>query len=100
MGIDDPNDQLDVYVTVGEPRVTDSDEPLPPGLREFGRKAWIEAELLDAGTGTVLYAVVDRATDVIPHPQPIRTWADLNRAFVAWGNQIADRLSEIRRQQP
>jgi hypothetical protein len=97
VAIDDPNDQLDVYVTHGDPSAPPSDEALPPGLREFGREAWVEAEMLDSATGDVVFAVVDRAADVIPHARPIGTWRDLHDAFVAWADQAAGRIAEQRK---
>lgn len=98
VAIDDVNDQLDVYVTDAESIPADTDEALPPGLREFGRKAWIEAELVDATTGEVLLAVVDRAGNVIPGASEVENWIDLHRAFVAWSELIATRLAELRGQ--
>jgi hypothetical protein len=97
VAIDDPDDQLDIYVTHGEPSAPPSDEPLPPGLREFGREAWVEAEIVDGATGEVVFAVVDRAADVIPRARPIVTWRDLHDAFVAWADQAADRIAEQRK---
>ena len=58
VAIDHPDDRLDVYVTEGAPTEAGSDEPLPPGLREFGRSAWLEAEMLDSTTNEVVFAVV------------------------------------------
>ena len=96
VAIDDPEDQLDVYVTKGEPTTAESDDPLPPGLREFGQAAWLEAEMLDANTKTVIFAVVDRAADVIPRAHPLESWRDLHEAFVAWAEQASRRLADLK----
>jgi hypothetical protein len=96
VAIDHPDDQLDVYVTKGTPTEAAVDEALPPGLREFGRQAWLEAEMLDASTDEVVFAVVDRAADVMPRPKPIGTWRDLHDAFVAWAKQAAKRLADLK----
>jgi hypothetical protein len=96
VAIDEPDDQLDVYVTKGEAAMSESEDPLPTGLRDFGRAAWLEAEMLDANTGAVIFAVVDRAADVIPRPHPLATWRDLHEAFVAWAEQAARRLADLK----
>ena len=93
----DPDGPLDTYVTQAEENLADSKDPLPAGLRELAPAALMEAELLDAETGEVLYAVVDRVTHAVDSPQPVETWADLHRAFVAWGDRIGERL-EARRE--
>jgi hypothetical protein len=98
VAIDDPDDRLDVYVSRGEPSPMDSSDPLPPGLRQFGRQAWMEAELLDGVSDRPLFAVVDRAADVIPHAKPIETWRNLHEAFEAWVAQAARRLAELKRE--
>jgi len=95
VGIDELDDQLDVYITQAAPKATDNAELLPAGLREFGRKAWLEAEMLDSVSGTVLFSVVDRAADVIPHPEPLGTWHDLHVAFEAWAQIVAERLGAL-----
>jgi hypothetical protein len=100
VAVKDPEGQLDMYVTKAAPAIADSEDPLPAGLRTFGRNAWVEAELLDASTGEVLYAVVDRAADVIPRPKPIETWGDLHRSFVAWGDHITERMTALRDRKP
>ena len=42
VAIDSPDDRLDVYVSHGDAFLAESDEHLPPGLRQFGRAAWVE----------------------------------------------------------
>ena len=100
VAVQNPDDPVDAYVTQAAAAPMDSEEPLPAGLRTFGRGAWVEAELLDAQTGEVLYSVVDRAADVIPHSEPITTWGDLHRAFVAWSDRIASRLAALKDRKP
>jgi hypothetical protein len=100
VGIDEADDQLDVYVTQAAPTAADVDEPLPPGLREFGRDAWLEAEMLDSVTGEVLFSVVDRAANVIPRPKPPETWRDLHDVFAAWAEIISQRLGALHDAKP
>jgi hypothetical protein len=100
VGIDEADDQLDVYVTQAAPTAADVDEPLPPGLREFGRDAWLEAEMVDSVSGEVLFAVIDRAAAVIPRPQPIRTWRDLHASFAAWAEIVSQRLAALHDAKP
>lgn len=95
VAIDQPEDQLDVYVSRGNALLAESDEPLPPGLRRFGRGAWLEAELLDSVTKEPIFAVVDRAANVIPHAKPIETWRELQAAFDAWAKRAAGRLTAL-----
>lgn len=95
VAIDQPEDQLDVYVSQGNALLADSDEPLPPGLRQFGRGAWLEAELLDSVSKEPIFAVVDRAANVIPHAKPIETWRELQTAFDAWAKRAAGRLTAL-----
>ena len=96
VAIDHPDDRLDVYVSQGDALLAESDEALPSGLRRFGRAAWLEAELLDGVTKEPIFAVVDRATNVIPHAKPIETWRELQAAFDAWARQAARRLTELK----
>jgi hypothetical protein len=100
VAISAPGTPLDVYVTEPAPNMLDSNEPLPEGLHDFARKASVELEVRDAATKTTLFSLVDRAIDVIPHAEPIRTWNDLHRAFVAWGDEIARRITAARAEQP
>jgi hypothetical protein len=99
VAIADPDGPLDVYVSAGSPTVYESDEPLPPGLREFGRAAWVEAEMVDTTTNTTLIAVVDRVADVMPRPRPIENWSELHAAFAAWAEQAAQRLVDAGKRQ-
>jgi len=96
VAIDNPDDRLDVYVSQGDALLAESDEALAPGLRQFGRGAWLEAELLDGVTKEPIFAVVDRAANVIPHAKPIETWRELQAAFDAWAKQAARRLTELK----
>jgi hypothetical protein len=96
VAIDDPDDRLDVYVSQGDSLLAESDDALPSGLRQFGRAAWVEAELLDGVTKEPIFAVVDRAANVIPNAKPIASWRDLQTAFDAWAKQAAGRLAELR----
>lgn len=99
VALDAPDDKLDVYVSAGSPAVLDTDVPLPAGLRDFGREAWMEAEMLDGATHDVIFAVVDRVPDVLPRPRPIKTWHDLHECFVAWAEQATERLTTLKNQQ-
>ena len=90
--VDEPDDQLDVYVTNAQPVSLASDKPLPPGLLEFGRNAWVEGEILDSTNDAVIFAVVDLAADVVPHSAPMKTWHDLHAGFVAWADKMVRNL--------
>jgi hypothetical protein len=98
VAIDDADDRLDVYVSQGAPLHADSSEPLPAGLRIFGRDAWLEGEMLDGATNEPIFAVADRLADVIPHSTPIETWRDLHAAFDEWAVQAAGRLTQLKKQ--
>lgn len=73
-----------------------SDDPLSAGLREFGRAAWVEAEILDSVTKEPVFAVVDRAANIIPNAARIETWRDLQKAFDAWAVQAAKDIAALR----
>jgi Protein of unknown function (DUF3313) len=96
VAIDHPDDRLDVYVSRGDALLAESDAPVPTGLRQFGRSAWVEAEILDGVTNEPIFAVVDRVADVIPRTKPIESWLDLQLAFDAWAKQAAGRLAELK----
>jgi len=98
VAIDSPDERLDVYVSEGEPSAAGSDAALPQGVREFGRKAWVEAEMLDGVTKEPIFAVVDRVADVVPHAVPIKTWQDLHEALDAWAKQGVGRIAALEKQ--
>lgn len=96
VAVESDDAQLDVFVAHGEPSSRDAAAPLPAGLGEFGRSAWLEAEILDGVSGEPIFAVVDRAADAIPRSGPVETWGDLHAAFTAWGAQASSRLGELK----
>jgi hypothetical protein len=97
VALDSPDDKLDVYVSEGEPSKAIADAELPAGIREFGRSAWVEAEILDSVTKEPIVAVVDRVRDVIPRSGPIKTWRELHQALEAWATQAAGRIAALRK---
>jgi len=97
VAVESPDERLDVYVSQGEPSVFKSDAPLPEGIRQFGRKAWVEAEMLDGVTKETVFAVVDRVADVVPRTGPIKTWRDLYEALDAWAKQGVGRIAALKK---
>lgn len=65
--------------------------------RGFVGRAGIEAELLDAASGTRVAAAVDRRAGARSFDATKGTWDDVERAFAYWADRLRDRLRELRR---
>jgi hypothetical protein len=65
--------------------------------RGFVGKAGIEAELLDAASGTRLAAAIDRRAGERTLKPAKNTWDDVEDAFRFWAERLRDRLRELRK---
>jgi Protein of unknown function (DUF3313) len=64
--------------------------------RGFVGRAGIEAELLDAASGTRVAAAVDRRAGAQTFDSTKGTWDDVEQAFAHWADRLRDRLRELR----
>jgi len=65
--------------------------------RSFVGKAGIEAELLDAQSGSRVAAAIDRRAGASTLKPAESKWADVEDAFRYWADRLRDRLEELRR---
>jgi uncharacterized protein DUF3313 len=65
--------------------------------RSFVGKAGIEAELLDAASGTRVAAAIDRRVGAHTLKPEESKWEDVEDAFRYWADRLRDRLAELRK---
>ena len=63
----------------------------------FVGKAGIEAEILDATSGTRLAAAVDRRAGKYSMKPEGAKWDDVEKAFRYWADRLRDRLRDLRK---
>ena len=72
-------------------------KPPSSATRSFVGEAGIEAEILDASTGTRLAAAIDRRAGGSSWKPEESKWEDVENAFRYWADRLRDRLRELRK---
>jgi hypothetical protein len=72
-------------------------KPPSSATRGFVGKAGIEAEILDATSGTRLAAAIDRRAGASSLKPEESKWEDVENAFRYWADRLRDRLRELRK---
>jgi hypothetical protein len=69
-------------------------------VEAFVNHANIEAEVVDAESGEVLFAALDPWTRQTPlQAGSVKTWTEVHQALAFWADRIHTRLGEARRGQ-